>query len=34
VLLHVREQTWSALPRLIQELTDMGYELVGLSEIM
>ena len=34
VLLHVREQTLSALPRLIQELTDMGYELVGLSEIM
>lgn len=34
VLLHVREQTLSALPRLIEELTEMGYELVGLSEII
>ena len=34
VLLHVREQTLKALPRLIEELTDMGYELAGLSEIM
>ncbi|NLS44842.1 MAG: polysaccharide deacetylase family protein [Firmicutes bacterium] len=34
VLLHVKEQTLGALPRLIEELTDMGYELVGLSEIM
>lgn len=34
VLLHVKEQTLKSLPRLIEELTDMGYELVGLSGIM
>ena len=34
VLLHEREQTLNALPHLIQELTDMGFELVGLSEIL
>jgi peptidoglycan/xylan/chitin deacetylase (PgdA/CDA1 family) len=34
VLLHVKEQTLKSLPRLIEELTDMGYELVELSGIM
>lgn len=34
VLLHVREQTLRALPDLIKELLDMGYELVGLSELL
>jgi len=34
VLLHVKEQTLKSLPRLIEELTEIGYELVGLSDIM
>ena len=34
VLLHVREQTLRALPDLIKELLDMGYVLVGLSELL
>ncbi|MEW6227758.1 MAG: polysaccharide deacetylase family protein, partial [Bacillota bacterium] len=34
VLLHVRDQTSRALPALIEELTTLGYDLVGLSDVL
>ncbi|MEW5867499.1 MAG: polysaccharide deacetylase family protein, partial [Bacillota bacterium] len=34
VLLHVRDQTSRALPALIEELITLGYDLVGLSDVL